>query len=191
MVTKTQHGYFVLADISGFTAFMAGTELDHSQAIIAELLELIIARFAPLLTLSKLEGDCVFAYAPAERVTRGETFVELLETTYLAFRDCVAVAHRRTTCTCAACRAIPMLDLKFMVHYGEFVRQTVAGREEIVGSDVNLVHRLLKNHVVEQSGWKAYALFTDKTLQALRIQPEGLFPYAETYDIWAQCRRVA
>jgi len=33
MPTLTQRGYLVLADISGFTAFMAGTELEHSHDI--------------------------------------------------------------------------------------------------------------------------------------------------------------
>ena len=60
METKTQHGYLVLADISGFTWYVAGTELEHANEILTEVLELIVARFTPTLTLSKLEGDAVF-----------------------------------------------------------------------------------------------------------------------------------
>ncbi|MEK7327512.1 MAG: DUF2652 domain-containing protein, partial [Chloroflexota bacterium] len=87
MDTKIQHGYLVLADISGYTAFLAGTELDHAHEVMSELLELIIERFTTVLTLSKLEGDAVFAYAAESKLPRGETLIELLESTYVTFKD--------------------------------------------------------------------------------------------------------
>ena len=61
---ETQHGHLLLADISGYTSYVASTELTHSQEILTELLELIIERFKPLMTISKIEGDAIFAYAP-------------------------------------------------------------------------------------------------------------------------------
>ena len=182
MDTKIQHGYLVLADISGYTAFLAGSELDHAHEVMSELLELIIERFTTVLTLSKLEGDAVFAYAAESKVLRGETLIELLESTYVAFKDRVEAVHRRTTCTCNACRAIPGLDLKFMAHHGDYVFQKAAGITELIGSDVNLVHRLLKNHVKEATGWNAYALFTEKCLDHLSLKPEGMHAQTETYE---------
>jgi len=182
METKTQHGYLVLADISGFTSYVAGTELEHAHEILTELLELIVARFTPTLTLSKLEGDAVFAYAPESKFTRGEALVELIEATYVAFRDLVEGMRRRTTCQCNACRAIPTLDLKFMAHHGDYIVQTIAGIKELVGSDVNLIHRLLKNHVAEATGWRAYALFTEVGLKHVAVPPDGMHPERETYE---------
>lgn len=41
----TQHGYLLLADISSYTSFVAGTELEHAQDILSELLEAIITKF--------------------------------------------------------------------------------------------------------------------------------------------------
>src|SRR5215510_1939789 len=87
MESKIQRGYLVLADISGFTSYMATTELDHAHEILSELLELVVSSFAPVLTLSKLEGDAVFAYAPESKLPRGETLFELVEATYAAFKD--------------------------------------------------------------------------------------------------------
>src|SRR4051812_35563894 len=78
MTTRAQQGYLVLADISGYTSFMAATELDHAHEIMSELLEVIVKQFCPALTLSKLEGDAVFVYAPEGRLCRGETLLELL-----------------------------------------------------------------------------------------------------------------
>lgn len=184
MAAITQHGYLILADISGYTAYLAGVELEHAHEILSDLLEIIVDRFKLLFTLAKLEGDAVFAYAPEAAVVRGETLLELLEATYVAFCDRREAAHRRTTCTCNACRSIPQLDLKFIVHHGDYLLQPVAGVTELLGSDVNLTHRLLKNHVAEATGWRAYALFTAAGLTHLDLRPAELGWHAqdETYD---------
>ena len=47
---------------------------------------------------------------------------------------------------------MPRLDLKIVVHHGSVIRHRIAGREELVGSDVIVAHRFLKNHVVERLG---------------------------------------
>jgi len=178
----TEHGYLILADISGYTSYLAGVELTHAQDILAELLELIVQRFDPPLSIAKLEGDAVFAHAPQERLPRNETLLELLESTYLAFRDRIDTIRRRTTCDCNACRAIPNLDLKFILHYGEYLLQTVSGNTELVGSDVNLAHRLLKNQVGDVAGWKAYILFTEAGLMQLGIDLDNLHKGIEEYE---------
>src|SRR4030095_12513772 len=79
MGATTQHGYLVLAYHSGYTSFVAGTELDHSHEILSDLLETICMQIEKLLTIHKLEGDAVFAYAPEAIISRGETILELIE----------------------------------------------------------------------------------------------------------------
>jgi len=184
MEQRPQHGYLVLADISGYTSYLAGVELDHAQGVLSDLLENIVASFKTLLTISKLEGDAVFGYVPEAQVTRGETLIEFVEAAYVAFRERLDTVRRATTCTCNACRAIPTLDLKFITHHGDYMLQNIAGIHELVGSDVNLVHRLLKNHVGEKTGWRAYALFTGQSLEHLVVpcDPRDLHPQTETYE---------
>jgi len=184
MEQKAQHGYLVLADISGYTSYLAGVELDHAQGVLADLLETIVGSFKSLLTISKLEGDAVFGYVNEAQVSRGETLIEFVEATYMAFRDRQDAVHRATTCTCNACRAIPSLDLKFIIHHGDYMAQSISGIQELVGSDVNLVHRLLKNHVAERTGWRAYALFTGQSLEHLVMpcDPRDLHSHTETYE---------
>lgn len=184
----TQHGYLLLADISGYTSYVASTELTHSQEILSELLALIVSSFRRTMTIHKLEGDAVFAYTPAEKLQRGESLFELIESTYVAFRGKRDAAQRRTTCICNACRNIPNLDLKFIAHYGEYVVQDVMGTRELVGSDVNLVHRLLKNHISESTAWKAYALFTEGCLHRLGLHPDGLHEEIESYEHLGEVR---
>ncbi len=179
-----QHGYLVLADISGYTSYLAGVELDHAHDVLTDLLETIVGSLKALLAIAKLEGDAVFGYVPESRVVRGETLVELEEAAYAAFRDRLEGIRRRTTCTCNACRAIPLLDLKFITHHGNYVVQNVSGITELVGSDVNLLHRLLKNHVAEATGWKAYALFTAATFEHLAVpcDPAVMHMQVEHYE---------
>jgi hypothetical protein len=181
-MTKTQHGYLVLADISGYTSYLAGVELDHAHEILTDLLETIVGMFKTILTVSKLEGDAVFAYTPEANLPRGETLLEMIETTYVAFCDRRDSSHRRTTCACAACQNMSNLDLKFFVHHGDYVIQQVSGIRELVGSDVNLAHRLMKNHITEATGWKAYALFTERGLEHLGVRPTDMHVQIETYE---------
>src|SRR5215207_3212485 len=181
MNQQTQHGYLVLADISGYTSYLAGVELTHARDILTELLQLIVEHFKPLLSIVKLEGDAVFAHLPKTEIGRDETLLEVFESTYLSFRDRVEGIRRRTLCQCNACKAIPTLDLKFILHFGEYLPQNVSGITELVGSDVNLAHRLLKNHIGEVTSWKAYALFTEIGLKQLKVKLENLHEQVESY----------
>lgn len=182
MSTITQHGYFVIADISGYTSFVAKTELEHSHEILTELLELLVDKFKSLMVISKLEGDAVFAYAAESVITRGDTLLEFMESIYVAFRDRQLSMRRKTTCTCAACQNIPTLDLKFIAHHGDFIIQNIANTRELVGSDVNLIHRLAKNHVSEATGWHAYMMLTEQCLDHLHLNLEDTYIQMEEYE---------
>jgi hypothetical protein len=182
MEQKTQSGYLVLADISGYTSFVAKTEIEHANKAISLLLEAIIEKLSGLLTISKLEGDAVFAYVEDGKLPEGAALLELIEHTYLAFRDQSEELALKSTCACKACRAIPTLDLKFMVHHGEFILQQIAGIKDLLGTDVTLVHRLMKNHVAESTGWQGYALFTDQGLDRMRTKKSAFVQQIETYE---------
>jgi len=182
MEQKTQTGYLVLADISGYTSFVANTELEHANVVISYLLEVIVDKMDSALTISKLEGDAVFAYIEDSKLQNGESLLELIDQTYLAFRDQAETLHKEATCPCRACQAIPALDLKFMVHHGDFIIQKVAGIKDLLGTDVNLVHRLMKNQVSESTGWKGYALFTNQGLEHMQTDKKPFVQQTESYE---------
>lgn len=182
-----QNGYLVLVDLSGYTPFMASSELDHAQGILSNLLDLLCSRLTPTLTLAEIEGDALFLYAPGDRLTRGETLLELIETTYVAFRDKMRTMQRAATCPCQACQVMCTLDLKFVAHCGEYVLQSQARGAKPVGSSVNLAHRLLKNRVTESTGWPAYALFTETALQGMGVRPEGVHTERTSYEHLGEC----
>ena len=64
------------------------------------------------------------------------------------------------------------------------MRHEVAGSAELVGPDVVLVHRLLKNSVVERTGAHGYSLLTDSSIARTGLDPAtlGLVRHVETYD---------
>ena len=122
-----------------------------------------------------------FAVQAAKDVA-GDAIVDRIRTCYEAFSSQLASAGSMWTCSCEACARIGVLDLKFVLHHGWFVRQPVAGHEELLGPDVNTAHRLLKNHARELVGHVPYALITDAAAAALGITTSGMVPGEETYE---------
>lgn len=166
-------GCLLIADVSGYTSYLLGSELEHAEDVLADLTETIVGALSPTFHIAKLEGDAVFAYVPSES-TEASMVLDTVEHTYFAFRDRLRDVVQATTCDCNACRLMPSLDLKVVAHSGRYVRKEVAGGEELTGPDVVVVHRLLKNSVKEELGLTAYALLTEACVEALGIDPSAL-----------------
>lgn len=166
-----RQGYLLLADISGYTAFLTGNELEHAHGIVQDLTRCVIGQFAPPWQLVKLEGDAAFVVGPAASFVDGERVVEAIERCYCAFTDLREDMTRSTTCTCTACANISTLDLKFIGHFGAYVTQRIANVDDVAGPDIILVHRLLKNDVRKATGFNAYAFLTDALLSRLTQTP--------------------
>jgi len=184
MLAKAEAAYFAIADISGYTGFLAAVELEPAQAIIADLMDTVVNGLRPPFRLAKFEGDAAFVYAVAEKVD-GSLLQDTIESSYFKFRRRMRDVKQASVCECKACVAMGDLDFKFVVHHGEMVKQKMGGREEIAGRDVILIHRLLKNTVGEKVGSRAYALYSDACIQTMGIDPaaHGLIEHHETIDI--------
>src|SRR5688500_11471612 len=180
MSPTTRKGFLMLADITGFTPFVATTELDHSQEILQNILKSIISFLTPTFKLAEDEDDAVFVYC--DGLARRDMVLEILESAYFAFRDKKASLTRIRTCHCRACEMASSLDLKFVVHYGDYIMNYVGGKNKPLGSSVNIAHRLLKNHVVDATEWTAYALFTKACVDALQIYTDKIHVQSEEYE---------
>jgi Protein of unknown function (DUF2652)/Polyketide cyclase / dehydrase and lipid transport len=182
-VTDVRRGCLLLADISGYTRYLSGVELEHSHDVLADLLGVVANELVAAGRLAKLEGDAVFICDTAG-LTDGETLLATLDAAYFAFATRRRTIDVRTTCQCEACARIGSLDLKLIAHHGSFVEHVVAESREVVGPDVITVHRLLKNTVAERTGVQAFALVTDVCAEALGIDAEalGLTAHEEEYD---------
>ena len=144
----------IIADISGYTRFMTANAktLAHSQTLIIELVEAIIHQVEAPLEVAKLEGDAIFLFcrkpldAARWQEIRADISSKLLEF-FQCFREKLAQLARSNTCTCHACTHLEQLRLKVVVHSGEVLFHRVLQFNELAGTDVILVHRLLKNSV--------------------------------------------
>ena len=67
-VADSKFGYFILADISGFTAYLVGVELEYAGDILQELLEYVAEQIKLLFAVHDFDTDSVFSYATAGRV---------------------------------------------------------------------------------------------------------------------------
>jgi len=183
MLARTEPACLVIADIAGYSGYLAGVELDHAQDILADLVGAVVSALRPNFRLAKLEGDAAFTFATVETID-GSMLLDTIERCYFGFRRRRRDVRQATSCACNACARIPDLDLKFVVHHGAAILQKVAGRQELLGSDVIVAHRLLKNEVVEKRGIDAYALISQACIDASDIEPAalGMREHTETYD---------
>lgn len=195
------NGTLLLADISGYTAFLqavAGAHADdmasgkfvpEAYPLLTSLLDGIVEEIAPPFVLSKVEGDAVFAFAVGDELgLRGQPVVDRLSSCYELFRGRLMRARELVTCTCDACLTIGALNLKFVLHQGMFIVQSIAGHPELLGPDVTAVHLLLKNRVAERIGPSAYALFTEPAAAHLEVPLDGAVAIEEEYDHYPTIR---
>jgi arsenite methyltransferase len=176
---------FFIADISGYTRFIFSNqkEVAHSQIIIRELISTLLNEVKLPLELIRLEGDAFFLYAlkddpeqPWSRISRNLVFN--LMAFFKVFANKITELTLHKICNCTACRNIEQLKLKVVVHSGRTAFYKIRGHQELTGTDVIIVHRLLKNSVEADE----YILLTEAAYNDL-VLPEGRVEQSEeTYD---------
>jgi uncharacterized protein YndB with AHSA1/START domain len=183
MAATPESGFLVIADLTGYTAYLSGSEIEHAPAIAGNLLETIVGRLEPRFRLAKFEGDAAFLFVEDGRAD-GSLLLDAIEASYLAFRRRLRSIDQATSCDCNSCRLAPKLDLKVFIHHGAFVWSRIAGRDELAGSDVIIVHRLLKGVGAAEAPANGFALFTAAAVEALGLDPDalGLRPGAESIE---------
>jgi class 3 adenylate cyclase len=185
--------YLLLADISGYTGFMAGVEDAHgvdfsagipaAYAVLGDLLNAVIAGLEPEFAVVKLEGDAVFAAAPAANLDgQGDRVLAKLGATYRTFVAARTRAIPASDHMCTACPAVAHLDLKVVLHRGQAVRQSVGSGSDLLGPAVTVAHRLLKNTIRERIGVRPYLFLTDASATALGVPQVGLAHREEYAD---------
>lgn len=125
-------------------------EIEHSQHVISELIQTIIRQVEIPLEVSKLEGDAIFLYVIKDsdafdwqdiRKVTGEKLILFFD----AFHEKLQELGGHASCSCGACSNLHALKLKIVVHSGEALFYRIHHFNELSGTDVILVHRLLKN----------------------------------------------
>jgi class 3 adenylate cyclase len=183
--SSASDGYLLLADISGYTGFLTNVEQVHGVdfsggipagfAVLGVLLDGVVKGVEPEFRVAKLEGDAVFAIAPADALDgKGDSVVSHLQGVHRAFRTRRTEARLAQDHVCTACPVVANLDLKMVLHRGRVFQQAVGSRTEILGPAVNVAHRLLKNTIPAHIGYRPYLFLTDAAAIALGLAEAGL-----------------
>ncbi|MEM9001839.1 MAG: DUF2652 domain-containing protein [Bacteroidota bacterium] len=135
-----------IPDISGYTKFIQTTEVEHSQHVISELLEVLLAANEENLKLAEIEGDALFFYKENEILSQ-ERLLAQIESMFTAFYSHLKLLEKNRICPCNACATAPNLQLKVIAHIGELQHIEVQGIRKPFGEQVIEAHRLLKNTV--------------------------------------------
>lgn len=141
----SNNGTFVLADIGGYTTFLSEVGITHAKEITSHLFNGMVKVNRRRWKVGNVVGDCLFLYTDS-RESPDDLFAHL-RGLYENFRESIAEIASGSTCRCGACDRGGDLSLKFVVHAGEFETQQIAGRQELIGPDIVVAHRLLKNSV--------------------------------------------
>lgn len=88
---------------------------------------------------------------------------------YSKFQRHLKFYDRDRICQCRACSTASEFSLKIVYYYGDSLMQKVGHFEKLYGSDVTLVHKLLKNDIPLQD----YLLLTTVP-EILNIAPDWL-----------------
>ena len=153
-------------------------------AVLGELLDTVIEGVQPVFAVAKLEGDAVFAVAPAAALDGGgEELLRQLQALYEAFRARREKARDARDHVCTACPVVGSLDLKMVMHRGQVVRQSIGTRTEFLGPAVNVAHRLLKNTIHTRLGYRPYLFVTDAAANGLGLAEPGVAHREEYADI--------
>lgn len=163
---ETHDTVFILPDISNYTRFMTGNHFafGHAQHVIFSLLNALIDAASKTVRLSKLEGDAALFFVDAERhsdAVIGETVMSIFRA-FFQERKRLAEAN---ICLCRACRHINQLDLKIFVHRGQAARFEFRGSVDHFGTDVIVLHRMMKNGV----GGHRYVMVTEAAADSISL----------------------
>jgi len=177
MSYRERNGVLIIADIGGYTEFLTHKELQHAQAIVTQLLESVVDTACAPLELVKFEGDAAFFIAE-DGPDLGDCVVATVRAMFGAFHRKLREVERVMNCKCAGCTCACKMVLKFVGHYGSFGEHEIHGVRELIGPEVILVHRLLKNTVKPRE----YALFTLALAGKLNSYKLPFREHAERYE---------
>ena len=161
MNTSTEDGpaLICIPDITGFTRFMAETNLEFSRKIIPPLLRNIVSSNTLNLKVGEIEGDAILFY----RYGTLPSFKELVDQCknfYINFTQELESLKNEFPDDFAKYISSNKLALKIVLHAAEMTSTHIEGIIKLIGEDVVVVHKLLKNSVKDSE----YILLTEKLL---------------------------
>ncbi|UOQ78725.1 DUF2652 domain-containing protein [Hymenobacter sp. 5516J-16] len=143
---KQQPALLLIPDISGFTRFIEESGSVQAPFLVADLLEILIEANTLNLQVNEIQGDAVLFYRLGPPPPVAE-LVRQCRRIYLDFQNYLRIVARDTGSELAAALHELALTLKIVVHYGRVSVARIREYTKLMGRDVIVVHRLLKNNI--------------------------------------------
>ena len=174
----TQLALIFIPDISGFTKFVNEAGIQQSRTLIADLLEIIIEANILDMKLSEIQGDAVLFYRPGPPPSIQEV-INQCKQIFLDFQNYLRIVERDRGSSLGASLSSSNLTLKVVVHYGELSVTLIRDHVKLMGKDVIIAHRLLKNNIESDE----YVLLSESFLNT---QTEDAIK--QSFSNWTQLR---
>ncbi|RDC65010.1 hypothetical protein AHMF7616_03632 [Adhaeribacter pallidiroseus] len=174
----TQPALIFIPDISGFTKFVNEAGIQQSRTLIADLLEIIIEANILDMKLSEIQGDAVLFYRPGPPPSIQEV-INQCKQIFLDFQNYLRIVERDRGSALGASLSSSNLTLKVVVHYGQLSVTLIREHVKLMGKDVIIAHRLLKNNIESDE----YVLLSEGFL---KTQTEEAIK--QSFSNWTQLR---
>ncbi len=177
---SAQDTIFILPDISHYTQFMTGNRFafGHARYVVFSLLNAMIDTATKKVQLSKLEGDAALFFVDSKRLGNSELGQIVIDIFGAFFRERQRLI-KSNICRCSACSQIENLDLKIFVHRGRASRFEFRGSIDHFGTDVIILHRMMKNSVRDHR----YVMITNAAASCIELPGEfETFTLEEEHD---------
>src|SRR5688572_22393829 len=135
-----------IPDINGFTRFMAENEIAFSRKIVPPLLRTIVNANFLNMTVGEIEGDAVVFYRFGLLPTLGDV-VNQCVLIHKNFNEQLALLTAQYAEDFQKHESSSRLSLKIIVHAAEITSTHIEGFPKLIGEDMVVVHKLLKNSV--------------------------------------------
>ncbi|MFN3403241.1 MAG: DUF2652 domain-containing protein [Cytophagaceae bacterium] len=145
-----------IPDISGFTRFLRNNKISQSRKYVHELLEVIVDSNVLNMKVAEILGDAVLFYTlgTPPSITKIETQAKK---TFLDFHHSLKKLQQENP----ELNGSEDLSLKIICHFGCISTTEVKGIIKLLGTDIILAHRLLKNNIKD----KEYLLMTKQYME--------------------------
>ena len=178
----TRRALLLIADIGGYTEYMQfhRSILGHAEAVTSRMLDKVVDA-ARDFELIEIEGDAAFLSRDADGLDGPATLATITQAAvamHRAFHEQRRLVELNM-CPCGSCRKTSALKLKFVAHVGEVATQKIKRRRKLIGMDVILVHRLLKNPVQVPE----YVLLSEELYRSGGMSPPDLPVHEISQDL--------
>lgn len=156
--------FFCIPDITGFTKFITSTEdPEFANQVISDVLNRTTKANLLNMSIAEIEGDAVFFYKTG-RLPAINKVAKQCQLIYDTFTTTIQEYQQSSPELYEKYLSKNQLGIKIVIHHGAISLTEIDGRTKLMGEDVILVHKLLKNSIAEP----CYILLTDNYLDKVK-----------------------